>query len=118
MRPGEARIHAKWVDGLMRSVMASGSGKSADDPFVTISVTEEYDLLFMFELTPTNQALMDTDPPVDRFDVVTRGGDKTTVYFYPKAHFERLASNPQAVFDAMIKAGESRQSAGSSEETP
>lgn len=86
----ESETHLAWVDGLMRSIVASGDGETAATAYVTISVAEEYDALFLFGLTPKSQSLVEADEPVDAFEAENKDGETFTVYFTPRAHFERL----------------------------
>ena len=51
----KGKVHFEWVMGLMESVLATGDGKSAESPLVTISVQEEYDVLLVLDLEPKKQ---------------------------------------------------------------
>lgn len=87
-RESEADIHRVWAHGLITSIRASGDGKSAKTAFVTISVNEEYDLLYFSGLTLKEQSLLDGD--IDMLVVENEAGEESKVYFNPTAHFARL----------------------------
>ena len=52
--------HRQWMEGLMESIMSTGDGQSPQSPFITISVAEEYDALYMFGLRSESQTLINT----------------------------------------------------------
>ncbi len=84
----ESDAHARWFDGLVRSVLDSGDGKSSDSAFVVISVNEEYAILRALGLEHESQSLLGGG--VDAISVVDADGNRSTVYFRPVAHFRRL----------------------------
>ncbi|WP_410209610.1 DUF4919 domain-containing protein [Aquirhabdus sp.] len=80
----------KWVGGLMKSILASGDGKTSDTAFVTISVPEEYQVLSMMRLRLVKQELI-MKPLRDKLDTLDQSGVEHIIYFNPAAHFDRLA---------------------------
>ncbi|KFZ36639.1 hypothetical protein HR45_15190 [Shewanella mangrovi] len=82
--------HYRWFDGLMESLVSSGDGTSPKTAYVTISVQEEYDAMYFFQVRPTAQRLFG-EPLCDEIQVVDSNGDKMVLYFNPAAHFSRLA---------------------------
>ena len=83
-------MHKRWYFGLLRSVFASGDGKTVATAWKTISVPEEYVVLMALQMKPENQQLR-MNPMVD---VITArpvdGGDPVDIYFNPEWHFVRL----------------------------
>jgi hypothetical protein len=83
-------LHKRWYFGLLRSVLASGDGKTPATAWKTISVAEEYSVLVPMQLKPEKQRLL-MNPMVD---VITarpvNGGDPVELYFNPEWHFVRL----------------------------
>ncbi len=86
----EAEVHKQWVNGLMESIIASGDGKTPETAYVTVSVNEEYDVLFLFGLEPTGQALIPGEVLVDELTATNEQGEEFIIYFNPAAHFARL----------------------------
>jgi hypothetical protein len=84
----EAGAHATWFRGLVDSVLQSGSGRSADSPFVVISVTEEYAVLRALHLQAKRQSLLNGG--IDAIAVSDADGREVTMYFLPSAHWRRL----------------------------
>lgn len=82
--------HQQWMEGLMESIMASGDGQGPLSAFVTISVSEEYDALYMFGLRSESQTLVNTSPVCDVIRAVDDDGNNMDIYFAPNAHFARL----------------------------
>ncbi len=82
--------HKRWYFGLMRSVLATGDGKTPATAWKTISVAEEYSILISMQLKPEAQALL-MDPKVDKLTArPLGGGDPVILYFNPEWHFVRL----------------------------
>lgn len=88
----EAGEQFRWATGLMRTILDSGDGKTARTAFVTISLREETAVLSYFGLLQRSQTL-ELDPPRDRIEAVDAQGSMHTVYFFPRAHFIRLAKS-------------------------
>jgi hypothetical protein len=87
-RADEAALHGDWRRALVESVLRSGSGDSAESPWITISVAEEYALLRALGMMRESQALLGGG--VDMI-TVTEDGATRRVFFFPKAHWERMA---------------------------
>lgn len=87
-REAAASHHVAWYKGLIESILASGDGGSADSPYVVISVGEEYSILRAFRLDLRNQQLVGGG--VDAMATRNEAGEEHTLYFLPRAHWERL----------------------------
>ena len=75
------REHAVF-EGLFRSVLKSGDGKTPQTAFVVISIDEEYKALSALGLVRDRQSLITVDGrSFDRMDVKTRDGQPVTLYF-------------------------------------
>lgn len=86
----ESEHHIDWMRGLMNSVVASGDGKTPETAYITISVSEEYDVLEIFGLKPVSQGLLQGPSLVDAFTVKDSQGKELEIYFNPSAHFHRV----------------------------
>lgn len=89
-RPAESKVHELWFRGLISSVLESGDGRTPETAYVTISVPEEYAVVAAFGLRSVSQSLV-AEPAVDAITVEDQNGERSTIYFNPAAHFERLA---------------------------
>jgi hypothetical protein len=89
-RESDAEVHLSWVNGLMGSVLESGDGRAPDTAFVTISIYESYDVIYLSRFTPVEQALIQGEVTVDAHTVRSEDGDEFVIYFNPAAHFSRL----------------------------
>lgn len=82
-QPEKAAPHRTMGDGLMKSILASGDGRTAKTAFVVISVHEEYSVLRHYRLLPGKQDLMTAGG--HSYDVLTaQTGDtheQATVFF-------------------------------------
>ena len=86
----EVRALEHMLDkGLVESVLTSGDGRSPETAWVVISVPEEYAILRALRARQVSQTLLE-DQRVDAVEVETRNGERVTVYFSPRAHFQRL----------------------------
>jgi hypothetical protein len=86
----EGRIHYEWFEGLIKSILASGDGTTAETAYVTISVAEEYYVLSYLRLKIRTQGL-DSKKSRDRFMVEDENRNQFEIWFNPAAHFARLA---------------------------
>jgi len=80
--PEKAAPHRTMGNGLMKSILASGDGRSFKTAFVVISVEEEYSVLKHYRLHSDKQDLVTADG--HSYDVLTAQTDKheeATVYF-------------------------------------
>jgi hypothetical protein len=78
----KAAPHRAVGDGLMKSILASGNGRSFETAFVVISVDEEYAVLKHYRLTPGKQDLVSAGG--HHYDVLgaqTDAHEDATVYF-------------------------------------
>ena len=85
----ESEMHFRWFQGLMASVLGSGDGESPETAFVVISVSEEYSVMRALQFDYKSQLLLDGG--IDALTAVDAYGEAITVYFWPKAHWSRLA---------------------------
>ncbi len=78
-----ARFHHAFINGLFRSIMSSGDGRSAASAFVVINTEEEYDVIGLSGLQPGSQALRHEGGK--SFDVMTvtprKGGEPIQLFF-------------------------------------
>jgi hypothetical protein len=85
-------IHKRWYQGLIKSVLKTGDGKTPETAWKTISVAEEYAVLQYFGLVRGTQALVMHPVMVDKLTAKPiAGGDPVDLYFNPELHFARLA---------------------------
>lgn len=78
----KAALHRTMGNGLMKSILASGDGRSFKTAFVVISVEEEYSVLKHYRLHSDKQDLVTGEG--HSYDVLTAENDeheKATVYF-------------------------------------
>jgi hypothetical protein len=85
-------IHKRWYQGLIKSVLKTGDGKTPETAWKTISVSEEYAVLQYYGLARGPQALVMHPVMVDKLTAKPiAGGDPVDLYFNPELHFARLA---------------------------
>jgi len=80
--PEKAAPHRTMGNGLMSSILASGTGRSLETAFVVISVEEEYSVLHHYRLASGKQDLVTGGG--HSYDVLTAQTDtheEATVYF-------------------------------------
>lgn len=78
-----AAFHKFMVDGLLKSIMSSGDGKSEATAFVVISTDEEYVLFNFMGLRATGQALITKDGhSFDRMTATNPKTSETVTYFF------------------------------------
>lgn len=87
-RNEESDLHVEWYKGLVESVLQSGDGRSPQTAWVVISVPEEYSILRAMRVKRIGQQLIEGH--IDALEVERRDGKRITVYFDPRAHFQRL----------------------------
>jgi Domain of unknown function (DUF4919) len=79
----QADFHRAVFDGLIRSILNSGDGKSEDTAYVVASVHEEYVVMRALGLQPKGQSLARKDG--HSYDVMevkeSKSGQTSTVYF-------------------------------------
>ena len=78
-----ARQERAVADGLIRSVLQSGDGKTPQTAFVVIAIDEEYKALSALGLVPATQSLVTIEGrSFDKLDAKTRDGSQAvTLYF-------------------------------------
>ena len=69
----------KRYSGLIGSVLKTGDGKTQESAFVTISVDEEYAILYALGLQRRSQSLVGNR---DRFLVTNDSGDEHVIFFF------------------------------------
>ena len=76
-------FHSYVAEGLIKSILKSGNGKSQETAFVVISTDEEYVILRVFGLMPGTQSLQNAkEHHYDRLDAVDpKTNQKVTLYF-------------------------------------
>lgn len=81
--PEKEKFHSYVAEGLIKSILKSGDGKSQETAFVVISTAEEYVLLRVFGLMPGSQSLQGANRHhYDRLDAVDpKTNKKVTLYF-------------------------------------
>ncbi len=85
-------IHKRWYQGLIKSVLNTGDGKTPETAWRTISVSEEYAVLQYLGLARSAQALVMQPVMVDKLTAKPiAGGEPVDLYFNPELHFARLA---------------------------
>ena len=80
--PEKSALHRTMGNGLMKSILASGDGRSFKTAFVVVSVEEEYSVLKHYRLQSDKQDLVNGEG--HGYDVLTAETDqheKATVYF-------------------------------------
>jgi uncharacterized protein DUF4919 len=77
------RFHRYVAEGLIKSILSSGDGKSQKTAFMVISTDEEYVILRAYGLMPQSQALLSANGHhYDRLDAVNPNTkEKVTLYF-------------------------------------
>ncbi len=83
----DAHHHEVWFHGLIDSVLRSGRGVLGD-PYIAISVSEEYAVIRALRLDPEEQRLVEGG--VDAITAREPGGESITLYFRADAHWRRL----------------------------
>ena len=83
--------HFRWMSGFMDDLVASGDGKTPDTAYEVISISEEYDALYIFGLKKKSQALISGPVMCDLITATDENGNEVSIYFNPAAHFVRLS---------------------------
>ncbi len=77
-----AAFHRAFAQGLLRSIIESGTGRDFSTAFIVISVPEEYTLLRVMGLRHSSQSLSNHDGHwYDVLDVTNAAGQAAKVYF-------------------------------------
>ncbi|MBV9927540.1 MAG: DUF4919 domain-containing protein [Acidobacteria bacterium] len=79
----QEKFHRYVAEGLIRSILNSGDGKSQETAFTVISTEEEYVVLKVYGLRPGSQSLLEAKGHhYDRLDAVNpKTNEKVTLYF-------------------------------------
>jgi Domain of unknown function (DUF4919) len=79
----KGKFHRYVADGLIKSILSSGDGKSQETAFKVISTDEEYVILRVYGLIPQSQSLLSANGHYyDRLDAVNREtNEKVSLYF-------------------------------------
>jgi hypothetical protein len=84
-RQQESQFHRFIADGLLRSIMAQGDGKTEQTAYHVIDISEEYAVFRALNLTPKGQgasAPKEGEPILDRMTVVdNQTKEERTMYF-------------------------------------
>jgi hypothetical protein len=75
----ESELHDFIFKGLVKSILASGDGKTKKSPFYVISINEEYVILSVLGLESKTQSVVDDKEHV--YDMFTLKGDQKEIYF-------------------------------------
>jgi len=79
----KSSFHKFMFDGLIKSITASGDGKTAETAFVVISTDEEYVLLNFLGYRATNQSLITQNGhSYDRMTAINPKTNETVTYFF------------------------------------
>jgi hypothetical protein len=81
--PEKEKFQRYVADGLVKSILSSGDGKSQETAMTVISTDEEYVILRVYGLMPGSQALQSANGHhYDRLDAVNpKTNEKVTLYF-------------------------------------
>lgn len=84
-RPDEAQFHRFIADGLLKSIISQGDGKTPETAYQVIDISEEYALFRAMNLTPRGQSAAppaEGQPAMDRMTVVdNRTKEQRVMYF-------------------------------------
>jgi len=77
------KFHRYVYEGLIKSILNSGDGKSQETAFTVISTEEEYVVLRVYGLVPGSQSLLSAKGHYyDRLDAINpKTNEKVTLYF-------------------------------------
>jgi hypothetical protein len=79
----KSKFHKFMFDGLVKSILSSGDGKTADTAFVVISTDEEYTLFNVLGLVPNGQSLISQNGhSYDRLGATDRKSQEASAYFF------------------------------------
>jgi hypothetical protein len=94
-RAAAAAHHRAVMEGLLRSIAASGDGRTPATAMVVIDVQEEYDVMTFLGVTSRVQGLVhEAGRAFDRHDVEGRDGARSTVYFDVSLPLSRAPFGP------------------------
>jgi hypothetical protein len=94
-RAAAAAHHRAVMDGLLRSIAASGDGRTPATAIVVIDVQEEYDVMTFLGVTSRVQGpVRETGRVFDRHDVEARDGARSVLYFDVSLPLSRAPFSP------------------------
>ena len=93
-----SNYHTDAWQTLMDDIFASGKG-TRTSPVEVISVSEEYDVLFILRAKLKRQRVVQGEVAMDEIEFTTQNGKAGKLYFNPAAHLQRLIEN--RAFDDM-----------------
>lgn len=95
--PGEVALHRRWYEGLMRSILASGDGRSVATAWVTVHGEENSQLITYLNLERLRLDHLVNMPDGGFVDVVAvtpkGGGPQQLLYFREHLFFVRLQAH-------------------------
>jgi hypothetical protein len=92
----EFEAHARWHEGLVRSILAGADGLTTATPWRVIASMEAYVALQYLQLKSVQQSIIEGDPPLDRIDVRDAAGASGTRYFDARWQLRRLRGLSEA----------------------
>ena len=93
-RQQESQFHRFIADGLVRSIMSQGDGKTEETAYRVIDISEEYAVFRSLNLTPRAQGApvpKDGEPIVDRMTVIDNRTKEERVMYFAVENRESLA---------------------------
>ena len=93
-RQEQAQLHRFIADGLLKSIMSQGDGKTQETAYQVIDVAEEYALFRAMNLTPTSQgasAPKDGQPVIDTMTVTDNRTKEQRVMYFAVENRQSLA---------------------------
>ncbi len=91
----EADYHRYVLNGLIKSILQSGNGKSPESAFVVVLIEEEYVILTVLDIEDKSQGTTDIDGhSYDIFDGIdSKSNSPVTVYFNIDIPFKALVNS-------------------------
>lgn len=102
-RQMESQFHRFIADGLLRSVMSQGDGKTEETAYRVIDISEEYALFRSMNLTPRSQStpgLKEGEPTLDRMTLVDNRTQEERIMFFAVENRQSLAKKRAAAAQA------------------
>ncbi len=94
-RAADAAHHRAVMEGLLRSIAASGDGRTPATAMIVIDVQEEYDVMTFLNVTSRGQGLVrEAGRVLDRHDVEARDGARSILYFDVSVPLSRAPFGP------------------------
>lgn len=102
-RQMESQFHRFIADGLLRSIMSQGDGKTQETAYRVIDVSEEYAFFRAMNLTPRSQgasAPKDGEPIVDTMTLIDNRTKEERVLYFAVENRQSLAKKRAAAAQA------------------